>query len=74
MRSQPTHEDRWSSTKDLYKCEDPKAVAGAGILLIDDVCTTGATASACAEALLDAGAKRVSLFVAGVNKYAGSAP
>jgi predicted amidophosphoribosyltransferase len=31
------------------------------IVLVDDVVTTGATAAACAEALLDAGASRVSV-------------
>jgi len=74
MRSQPTYEDRWSSSKDLYQCEDHRAVARTSILLIDDVRTSGATASACAKTLLDAGAKKVSLFVAGVNKYEGPTP
>ena len=42
-----------------YRVKDPKLVEGKRILLLDDVITTGSTASECARTLLSAGAKEV---------------
>jgi ComF family protein len=42
-----------------FRVNHPRLVEGEDILLVDDVFTTGATVSACAEVLLEAGAKAV---------------
>lgn len=39
--------------------QDPDLIEGRRVLLVDDVITTGATAAACAQALLSAGAESV---------------
>jgi ComF family protein len=50
---------RRETVEDAFKVARPRLVAGRSILLVDDVFTTGATVSACAGALLDAGASEV---------------
>ncbi len=46
-----------------YEAVDAQAFAGKRVLLLDDIVTTGATASECARVLLTAGAKEVHFAV-----------
>jgi ComF family protein len=55
-------ERRKANVKDAFLASAPDQVKGKRLLLIDDVCTTGATLEAAAEALKAAGARSVSAF------------
>jgi len=50
---------RRESVANVFSVRHPKTIASRRVLLIDDVFTTGATVSACAAALKEAGAKEV---------------
>lgn len=50
---------RRESVEKAFFVRRPRLIAGEEILLVDDVFTTGATVSACADALISAGAKSV---------------
>jgi ComF family protein len=50
---------RRSSVANAFTVRHPKLIAGQRLLLVDDVFTTGATVSACAASLKDAGAEEV---------------
>lgn len=52
-------EQRMANVAGAFRVTDPDRVEGRKVLLVDDVITTGATAAACAQALLAAGAESV---------------
>lgn len=52
-------EERLANVAGAFRVKDLEAIEGKRLILVDDVLTTGATASACAQALLDAGAQSV---------------
>lgn len=51
---------RWQNLRDAFAVSE--SVAGRRVLLVDDVCTTGSTAMACAQALRQGGAEAVYLL------------
>lgn len=50
---------RQENVANAYRVTKPKAIFGKRVLLIDDIITTGATASECARTLLTSGASQV---------------
>ncbi len=53
---------RRENVRKAFECKDSGENPGARVLLVDDVMTTGATVASAAQALLDAGALRVSVL------------
>jgi ComF family protein len=55
-------EARLRNLDGAFLCARPADVAARRVLLVDDVVTTGATASACADTLAEAGAGRITVL------------
>lgn len=63
-----THAQRLANAEGVFRLRHPELLAGKHILLFDDVCTTGATLTAAAHAILDAQpSARISLLTLAVT-------
>jgi ComF family protein len=70
-----TNTARRENVAAAFRVKGRRRLDGKAVLLIDDVMTTGSTATACARALKRAGAKRVALLtVARVDRRLSGAP
>jgi ComF family protein len=54
--------DRWLNMQGKFELQQPEAISGKHILLVDDVITTGATLEACGQELLTAANTRLSIM------------
>lgn len=71
VKSQTTlgHFDRHKNVEDMFELVDAAALSGRHILLIDDVCTTGATLMACIETIQAATKARYSILTFGLTDH-----
>lgn len=54
-----TKEDRFNNVKNNFIATNSEVIKGRTVLLVDDICTTGATLNECARVLKEGGAKKV---------------
>jgi len=62
-QAQQAPTDRRTNVKNAFRARSPRGLQGKHVILVDDVLTTGSTASEAARALRDAGARRVDVAV-----------
>ena len=67
-QTQLNRQERQENVEDMFELRDGSLLQGKHILLIDDVCTTGATLIACANTLKDIPGIRLSILTLGFTK------
>jgi ComF family protein len=60
--------ERQENVNDVFVVADAETLKGRHVLLIDDVCTTGATLTACAQAIVPIEGIRISVLTLGLTK------
>ena len=59
--------ERWTNIRDAFRIKNPIEFSGKNILIVDDLLTTGATASEAAHTLKNAGAKTVGILTLAIT-------
>lgn len=62
------HAGRADNMEAAFRLAKPEAVAGRHVLIVDDIVTTGATVTACGQAIAEAGNVRISVLAMGYSK------
>ena len=62
-------QERQENVSDMFWLCHPQPLEGKHVLLVDDVCTTGATLTACAQALQVVPGVRISILTLGFTQY-----
>ena len=61
--------ERWENVDGMFRLDCPERFAGKHVLLVDDVLTTGATTTACADAFRDVEGMCISVLTLAVTDY-----
>lgn len=72
IQHQLSYKERWHNTQNAFWLSeqfDSNALKGKTILLIDDICTTGATLNSCSNVLKQAGVRAVYTATVTISKY-----
>ena len=67
-QTQLSRHERQENVEDMFELRDGSLLEGKHVLLIDDICTTGATLIACADALRNIPGIRLSVLTLGFTK------
>ncbi len=67
-QTQLSRQERQQNVADMFTVSNASRLQGRHVLLIDDICTTGATLTACANALKDIPGLKISLLTLGFTK------
>ena len=66
-QTQLSRQERQENVSDIFYVKHPERLEGKHILLIDDICTTGATLTACANQMKEIPGIKISILTLGIT-------